>query len=122
MTMKTYQPGDKFAIDVELVRLVNNDEAVTLQNGQTIVLNNNFQNKWWARSIPGDDQSLVLVCLDPNPLPPQSLHEFKDTAEKLLNAAFQVRNQLTDMAQAMDDARDEYWALLRKYNLKDAPF
>lgn len=120
--MKTYQPGDKFAIDVELVRLVNNGEIYTMQNGQTIELNNNFQNKWWARTVPGQNESLVLVCLDPNPLPPQSLHEFKDTAEKLLNAAFQVRNQLTDMAQAMDDARDQYLALLRKYNLKDAPF
>lgn len=119
--MKIYQPGDKFAVDVELVRRVNHGERVTLQTGEIVEVFNLRQDKWWARTIPGNDQSLVLVCLDPIPLPPQSTHEFKDTAEKLINAAFQVRNQLTDMAQAMDDARDQYLALLRKYNLTDTP-
>ena len=119
--MKAYQPGDKFAIDIELVRLVNNEEAVTLQTGEVIVLNNMRQNKWWARTIPSSDESLILVCVDPNPLPPQSLHEFRDTADKLLTAAFQVRHQMNDMAKAMDEARDSYFALLRKYNIEDRP-
>lgn len=116
-----YQPGDKFAVDIELVRLVNDGEQVTLQNNHTLQLDNKRQNKWWARTIPGSDDSLVLVVVDPTPPTPQSLHEFRDNAEKLLTVAFEVRNQLTHMAQAMDDARDAYYALLRKYHMKQPP-
>lgn len=115
--MKTYQPGDKFSVDVELVRQVNHLEPVTLQTGEKIEIMNLRGDKWWARTIPGSQESVVLVCLDRDPIPPQSVHEFKDNAEKLLTIAFEIRNQLTDMAQAMDDARDAHYALLRKYNL-----